>query len=156
MKGLETKILSKWILNPWIFLNNKQTTLSIWTSIINFELFGRALHQSCTHDPRINGSPVSPLRALAEGSMSLPLSLWMWSQWYANSYCGFQGPCCVSAMIWSGIVFLLTLSLLPSITNVEPQRDYEHCHDILHLTSPSDARDFTPIFTLLNWKKKKN
>lgn len=67
---------------------------------------------------------------LAEGSMSLPLSL----SGYANSYCGFQGPCCVAAMIWSKIVFLLTLTLLPSITNVEPKRDYEHCHEILYCT----------------------
>lgn len=79
MKGLEAKILSKWILNPWIFLNNTQNTLSIWTSIMNSELFEWALHQSCTHDQRINGSPVSPLRAL-RGQCPC-LSLWMWSQW---------------------------------------------------------------------------
>lgn len=30
--------------------------------------------------------------------------------------CGFQGPCCVAAMIWSEFVFLLTQSLLHAIT----------------------------------------
>lgn len=59
MKGLEAKIPNEFlILEYFSFLNNKQHTLSIWTSIMNFELFGLALHQSCTHDPRINGFPV--------------------------------------------------------------------------------------------------
>lgn len=122
MKGLEAKILSKWILNPWIFLNNTQNTFSIWTSIMNSELFGWALHQSCTHDQRINGSPVYPLRALR--GQCPGLSLWMWSQWYANSYCGFQGPCCVAAMIWSEFVFLLTQSLLHAITIMLNHREF--------------------------------
>lgn len=81
-----------------------------------------------TQESMVSQSPSWGVNVLAS------LSLWMWSQWYANSYCGFQGPCCVSAMIWSKIVFLLTLTLLPSITNVEPKRDYEHCHEILYCT----------------------
>lgn len=41
---------------------------------MNSELFGWALHQSCTHDQRINGSPVSPLRALRGQCPCLSLS----------------------------------------------------------------------------------
>lgn len=131
MKGLEAKILSKWILNPWIFLNNTQNTLSIWTSIMNSELFWMGIASIVHTWPKNQWFPSLPFTS-PEGSMSSPLSLWMWSQWYANSNCGFQGPCCVAAMIWSEFVFLLTQSLLHAITyyNVEPQRVYKQSWDI--------------------------
>lgn len=60
--------------------------------------------------------PQSPLYEPWGVNVLASLSLWMWSQWYANSNCGFQGPCCVAAMIWSEFVFLLTQSLLHAIT----------------------------------------
>lgn len=123
MKGLEAKIPNEFlILEYFSFLNNKQHTLSIW-SCLDWHCINLA---HMTQESMVSQSPSWGVNVLAS------LSLWMWSQWYANSYCGFQGPCCVAAMIWSKIVFLLTLTLtlLPSITNVEPKRDYEHCHEI--------------------------
>lgn len=38
--------------------------------------------------------------------------------------CGFQGPCCVAAMIWSEFVFLLTQSLLHAITIMLNHREF--------------------------------
>lgn len=72
MKGLEAKILSKWILNPWIFLNNTQNTFSIWTSIMNSELFWMGIASIVHTWPKNQWFPSLPFTS-PEGSMSSPL-----------------------------------------------------------------------------------
>lgn len=114
MKGLEAKILSEWILNPWIFLNNTQDTFSIWTSIMNSELFWMGIASIVHTWPKNQWFPSLPFTS-REGSMSSPLSVNV-KPVIRKQLCGFQGPCCVAAMIWSEFVFLLTQSLLHAIT----------------------------------------
>lgn len=140
MKGLEAKILSEWILNPWIFLNNTQNTLSIWTSIMNSELFWMGI---------ASRFPSLPFTS-REGSMSSPLSVNVKPVirkqllWFSRTLL-----CCGNDMIW---ICLLTntISVACNYYNVEPRRVYKHCHEILHLTSLSGDCDFMLIFTLLN------
>lgn len=122
MKGLEAKILSEWILNPWIFLNNTQNTLSIWTSIMNSELFWMGIASIVHTWPKNQWFPSLPFTS-PEGSMSSPLSLNV-KPVIRKQLCGFQGPCCVAAMIWSEFVFLLTQSLLHAITIMLNHREF--------------------------------
>lgn len=89
-----------------------------------------------------------------EGSMSSPLSVNVKPVirkhllWFSRTLL-----CCGNDMIW---ICLLTntISVACNYYNVEPQRVYKHCHEILHLTSLSGACDFMLIFTLLNLKNK--
>lgn len=149
MKGLEAKILSEWILNPWIFLNNTQDTFSIWTSIMNSELFWMGIASIVHTWPKNQWFPSLPFTS-PEGSMSWPLSVNVKPVirkqllWFSRTLL-----CCGNDMIW---ICLLTntISVACNYYNVEPQRVYKHCHEILHLTSPSGACDFMLIFTLLN------
>lgn len=129
MKGLEAKILSKWILNPWIFLNNTQNTLSIWTSIMNSELFWMGIASIVHTWPKNQWFPSLPFTS-PEGSMSWPLSVNVKPVirkqllWFSRTLL-----CCGNDMIW---ICLLTntISVACNYYNVEPQRVYKHCHEI--------------------------
>lgn len=132
MKVLEAKILSEWILNPWIFLNNTQNALSIWSFMdINNEFWvvldGHCINRAhMTKESMVPQSPlyepwgVNVLASLSECEASDTQTV----MWFSRTLL-----CCGNDMIW---ICLLTntISVACNYYNVEPQRVYKHCHEI--------------------------